>query len=357
MRVKEKTKIMQSEHWIVVIGASAGGTQALLGLVKQLPAELNAAVLVVQHIPAHTPSNLAQVLQHHTDFKVVNATNGERIRPGTIYCAVADHHLLVEGEEIVVTKGPKENRFRPSVDALFRSAAYHYRRRVIGVVLSGALNDGTSGMWAIKRMGGTSMIQLRSEARFDSMPASVAKYTDIDYELPAAELAGPIHSITQRTPGMHKSDHTPNLETERFLRAEINIARGANALENGVLDHGVFSPLTCPDCHGALTEYKEGNLRRYRCHTGHGHTSETLLTGINENVEKSMWEVMRGLEESQLLLNHMAEVHTQSGKPGLAREYQNRAGHLAKSAQIVKAAILNQHPATGQSDGQGVNAK
>lgn len=339
---------MQGEHWIVVVGASAGGTQALLGLVKQLPAELNAAVLVIQHIPAHTPSNLAQVLQHHTAIKVVNATNGERIRPGTIYCAVADHHLLVEGDEVVVTKGPKENRFRPSVDALFRSAAYHYRHRVIGVVLSGALNDGTSGMWAIKRMGGTSMIQLRSEARFDSMPASVAKYTDIDYELPAAQLAGQIEALTKRTPGMHKSDDSPDPAEERFLRAEINIAKGENALENGVLDHGKFSPLTCPDCHGALTEYKEGNLRRFRCHTGHAHTSETLLTGIDENVEKSMWEVMRGLEEAQLLLNHMAEVHTQSGNPSAAYEYQNRAGHLAKSAQIVKAAILNQSSTEGE---------
>ena len=342
---------MESDRWIVVVGASAGGTQALIGLVEQLPAKLNAAILVVQHIPAHTPSNLAQVLQHHTDFKVVNARDGQRIAPNTIYCAVADHHLLVEGDNIVVTKGPKENRFRPSVDALFRSAAYHYRTRVIGVVLSGALNDGTSGMWAIKRMGGVSMIQLRSEARFDSMPASAAKYTDIDYELPAAQMAGQIDSLTKHAPGMHKSDDSPTPNEESFLRAEINIAKGENALENGVLDHGVFSPLTCPDCHGALTEYKEGNLRRFRCHTGHAHTSETLLTGIDENVEKSMWEVMRGLEESQLLLNHMAEVHTQSGNLGVAREYQNRAGNLAKSAQIVKAAILNQRPAEGQMDG------
>ena len=267
--------------------------------------------------------------------------DGATVKPGHMYCAVSDRHLMIENDTIIVTKGPKENRFRPSVDALFRSAAYHYRGRTIGVVLSGALNDGTSGMWAIKRMGGTSIIQSRQEAHFDSMPASVAQYTEVDYELIAAEIGPAIATITETATGMHKTDNSPDAATERFIEAEINIAKGGNALESGVLDHGTFSPLTCPDCHGALTEYREGDLRRFRCHTGHAHTAESLLTGIDDNIEKSMWEVMRGLEESQLLLNHMAEVHTHNGNTTVAAEYQDRAGHLAQSAQIVKAAILN----------------
>jgi len=147
--------------------------------------------------------------------------------------------------------------------------------------------------------------------------------------------------LAKQSLGMHKSDN-PDMRTEKMVAAEINIAKGMSALENGVLDHGQFSPLTCPDCHGALTEYREGKLRRFRCHTGHAHTSATLLTGINENVEKSMWEVMRGLEESQLLLNHMAEVMKASGNLQESELYLDRAGNLAESAQIVKAAILDQ---------------
>ena len=313
----------------------------MINLVKHLPHPINAVFLVVQHVPAHTPSNLAKVLQHHTPISIENAVDGATIKPGTMYCAVSDRHLMVENDTIIVTKGPRENRFRPSIDALFRSAAYHYRNRVIGIVLSGALNDGTSGMWAIKRMGGSSIIQCREEALFDSMPASVAQYTEVDHELRAADIGPTLANLTQTAIGMHKTDNSADHSTERFIEAEINIAKGGNALESGVLDHGSFSPLACPDCHGALTEYKEGELRRFRCHTGHAHTPETLLTGIDENIEKSMWEVMRGLEESQLLLNHMAQVHSHNGNSDAAREYQDRAGSLAKSAQIVKAAILN----------------
>ena len=327
---------------VVVIGASAGGTQALIDLVKNLPGSTGATYLVVQHVPPQTSSNLAEVLRHYANISIVPAEHGVTIEPDTMYCAVSDRHLLVEDDKLVVTKGPKENRFRPSVDALFRSAAYHYRANTIGVVLSGALNDGTSGMWAIKRMKGTSIIQLRSEARFDSMPASVAQYTEVDHELPVAQIGPAIADLINAEISMHQQDKTVQPDTERFLEAEINIAKGGNALRSGVLDHGQFSPLACPDCHGAMTEYREGKLRRFRCHTGHSHTAETLLTGIDENIEKSMWEVMRGLEESQLLLNHMAELHGADGDNTAAGSYKNRAGHLAKSAQIVKSAILNQ---------------
>lgn len=332
---------MTSDFKVIVIGASAGGTQALIDLTKNLPEDLSAAVFIVQHMPPKPPSNLARILKYRCSLPIIPAVDGAIIEPGTIYIAVADNHLMLENDQIVVTKGPKENRFRPSVDALFRSAAYYYRNRVIGVVLSGALNDGTSGMWAIKRFSGLSLIQCRDEALFDGMPSSVAEYVEVDYELEIEEMGSLLGKLAQKNTGMHKSDN-PDARTERFVEAEMNIAKGGNALKNGVLDHGEFSPLTCPDCHGALTEYKEGKLRRFRCHTGHAHTSDTLITGIDENIEKSMWEVMRGLEESQLLLNHMAEVSAQSGNATEARDYQNRAGKLAESAQMVKKAILKQ---------------
>ena len=332
---------MNDHTRIIVVGASAGGTQALLDLTTNLPRDLNAVVLIVQHVPAHVPSNLAKVLQSKCPLPIYTAKDGMRMEAGTVYTAVSDYHLLIEDDYLVVAKGPQENRFRPSVDALFRSAAYHYRSRVIGVVLSGALNDGTSGMWAIKRFGGVSIIQSRAEARFDSMPTNVLQYVGCDHELSALDMGKVLNQICKNASGMKKNER-PDPATEEFLIGEINIAKGENALGNGVLDHGEFSPLTCPECHGALTEYKEGKLRRFRCHTGHAHTAESLMTGIEENVEKSMWEVMRGLEESQLLLNHMMEVMRQAGNEGEADHYKNKAGHLAKSAQMVKEALLSQ---------------
>ena len=297
---------------------------------------------VVQHIPSHIPSKLSEVLDRPCPLEVKEAVDGMRIQAGTVYTAVADHHLLVENDRLVVKKGPRENRFRPSIDALFRSVAHHYRERAIGVILSGALDDGTSGMWAIKRFGGTCVIQSREEALFDSMPSSVHKYVEVDFELPAAAIGSQLAKLCKNVRTMEAKKYDQPAESiDAFMQAEIEIAKGGNALRNGVLDHGQFSPLTCPDCHGALTEYTEGKIRRYRCHTGHGFTSQSLLSGIDENIEKSMWEVMRGLEEGQLLLNHMAEVYEQHGNVPVAKAYKDRAGSLAKSAQIVKEAILN----------------
>ena len=157
---------------IVVIGASAGGVAVLTELVQSLPADFHAAVFIVLHIPPHSPSVLPQILSAAGPLQAVHPVDGERIQKGRIYIASPDHHLLIEDGHVVVRKGPKENRFRPSVDALFRSAAYIYGPRVIGIVLTGTLDDGTSGLWSIKRLGGVAIIQEPKEAPFPSMPAS-----------------------------------------------------------------------------------------------------------------------------------------------------------------------------------------
>src|SRR3954463_2702932 len=169
---------------IIVIGASAGGVNALMGLMKTLPADLNASIFIVLHLPPYSPSHLPEILTKNGPFKAVHPLDGEQIQPGRIYVAPPDHHMLVENSRIVVKKGPKENRFRPSIDALFRSAAYSYGARVIGVVLTGLLDDGTSGMWSVKRLGGISVIQLPEDALYPSMPESVQKHVEVDYSVP-----------------------------------------------------------------------------------------------------------------------------------------------------------------------------
>ncbi len=340
MGYEKKTRVKDTSK-IIVIGASAGGTRAIIDVVQNLPEDLDAAVCIVQHIPAHISSRLATVLANKCPLRVVDAQDGETVEPGTVYTAIADHHLLVENDRIVVKKGPRENRFRPSIDALFRSVAYHYRERCMGVVLSGALDDGTSGMWAIKRFGGISIIQSRDEAIFNSMPSNVHQHVDVDHEVLASKIGPLLAKLCTKPVAMDTEEPKSPAEVDAFMRAEINIAQGQNALKNGVMDHGKYSPLTCPDCHGALTEYKEGKIRRYRCHTGHGFTSESLLSGISESIEKSMWEVMRGLEEGQLLLNHLAEISVSTGSEDVAEGYKQQAGQLAQSAQVIKEVILS----------------
>ncbi len=324
---------------IIVIGASAGGLEALLQLVGGIPADCRAAILVVQHIPAHAESNLARILQSYCPLRAVEAVHEMPLEGGTIYTAAADHHLLIEDDKILVTRGPRENRFRPSVDALFRSAAYNYRDRVIGVVLSGSLNDGTSGMWSINRFGGVTVIQSPEEAIFNSMPLSVKEYTKVDYELPAAEIGPLLGRLAARTK-TNKTSVMPDEKQLALTELDIKIARGENALENGVIELGRYSPLACPECHGALTEYAEGKIRRYRCHTGHAHTSESLLASIDENIEKSMWEAMRGMEESKLLLNHTADQMSDRGEKERAQAMRERALQMESRSKLMKEAIV-----------------
>src|SRR5256885_7605157 len=161
---------MHASDRIIVLGASAGGVESLKDVLSKLPAKLPAAVCLVLHVPAYQPSSLPEILTKCGKLKAIHPADGAKIKPGFIYVAPPDHHLLIEKDHLAVTKGPKENRFRPSIDALFRSAAYSYGPRAIGIVLSGALDDGTSGLWSVKRLGGIAIIQEPSDARFESMP-------------------------------------------------------------------------------------------------------------------------------------------------------------------------------------------
>ncbi len=171
---------------IIVIGSSAGGVLALQELVASLPVGFKVPIFIVQHIPPTSTSMMPQILSRVGLLKAVHPRDGDPIEEGHIYLAPPDHHMLVERDRILIKKGPKENRFRPSIDALFRSAAYNYGSRVIGIVLTGLLDDGTSGMWSVKRLGGLGIVQQPQDAAYPSMPASVLEYVDVDYVSPLA---------------------------------------------------------------------------------------------------------------------------------------------------------------------------
>lgn len=183
-----------SGHAIIVVGASAGGVEAVIQLVQGLPKELPAAILVVIHFPAHGKSILPYILTRSGPLQAVHATDGEAIQPGRIYLAVPDKHLGVKLGYIRLDGGPKENSARPAINVLFRTAAQVYGSRVIGVVLSGTLSDGTAGLSAIKRHGGVAIVQNPDEALFSEMPRSAIKHVDVDHILPVSEIASVLAS-------------------------------------------------------------------------------------------------------------------------------------------------------------------
>lgn len=207
---------------IVVIGASAGGVVALKELVRSLPPDFNATIFIVQHIAAYATSMLPEILNHAGSLRAVHPADGDSFQPGMIYIAPPDHHILIEEDRVLVKKGPKENRFRPSIDALFRSAAYNFGERAIGVVLTGLLDDGTSGMWSIKRLGGIGIVQKPEDAEYSSMPSSVLEYVDVDYAVPLAKMGALLNQLTSEE--ITPPHLTLSPEEEQILKTEVQIA-------------------------------------------------------------------------------------------------------------------------------------
>jgi two-component system, chemotaxis family, protein-glutamate methylesterase/glutaminase len=267
---------------IVVMGASAGGLSALNRITKQLPDNLNAAVFIVWHVSPYSTSLLPDILSRSGKLEAKHPADGESIQKGKIYVAPPDRHLLLEAGRIRVAKGPKENRFRPAVDPLFRSAAYAYGARVVGVVLTGALDDGTAGLWAIKDRGGIAVVQDPAEAEQPSMPSSALNNVQIDYCLPISEIPPLLVTLTQQTV------EQAGPPVSKQLEIETKIALGADSAELDVTQLGKISEFTCPDCHGSLTRINNGNLQRFRCHTGHSFSNGNLLAELTDSVEQSL---------------------------------------------------------------------
>lgn len=288
---------------VVVIGASAGGVEALTRLVSKLPADLHAAVFVVLHIPSHTASQLDTILDRVTTMPVRTAQDGDPIEAGRIYVAEADRHLMIDGDGVRVTFGPREGRLRPSIDVLFRSAAATAGPRVIGVVLSGTLDDGTSGLWSIKDRGGQALVQDPATALFPGMPASAIQHVDVDAVLSLDALADAISDRARAMP-----DGPVLVDVPERLQVETLIAREGNGLQAGVMQLGQVSANTCPECQGVLVQIEEGPITRFRCHTGHAYSMQSLLAAVDRTIQDKLWSAVRVVEERVLLLQQMSKL-------------------------------------------------
>lgn len=326
---------------IVVIGASAGGIEALIKVVGGLPENFSAAVFIVLHMAANSRSLLPRILSKHCALPVQFPDTQENIQPGQVYIAPPDHHLLVSHGEVFTTRGARENGHRPAIDPLFRSAAKVYGNRVIGVVLSGCQNDGTAGLVDIKRRGGIVIAQDPNDALFNSMPQSAIATEMVDFILPAGEIPARLSELAQKPLPDHghsaSDDSAPMDIVIETKSAELDL----DAMRK--LDRiGDRSTLTCPDCGGVLWEMNHDALVRYRCHVGHAYTAETLLEKQIDELEEALWAALRTLEEQVALSDRLAQKATERKQKHLAQRFHERAEEADKKAKTIRRVLLSE---------------
>jgi two-component system chemotaxis response regulator CheB len=322
-----------SQPDIVVIGASAGGLHALMDIVEQLPADLNKSILIVVHTKTEGESYLAEILGRLTELPVEFARDGAGIQPGRIYIAPPNVHMLVGAHGVRLHQGPRENGFRPAVDPLFRTAARHYGPRVMGVILSGALDDGTYGLKVVKAGGGVAVVQDPDEAAFPSMPLSALRYVEVDHVLPALQIA---ELITKK----HDESTVGEPTMARPKETEPQNPAEETDVEQMVDTFGPPSGLTCPDCGGALWEITNGELVRYRCHVGHQFTTEGLDAEEQDAVENALWSAVRVLEEHAELRSRMATRAEAAGMGAVSSGFSESAGDSRRQADTIRELLF-----------------
>jgi two-component system chemotaxis response regulator CheB len=321
---------------IIVLGASAGGLEALDTIIGELPSDIGASIFIVQHMaPENTGDALLRRLQKHRSFGCALATDGEKFRHGAVYIAPPDNHLLLKRDHVRVTKGARENRYRPAIDPLFRSASATHGSRVIGVVLSGMLDDGTAGLIAIKRCGGVTVVQDPKDAAYSEMPQSALNNLNVDHCVPAADMGSLLEKLVNEPPAKGKTI-PKDIQTEALIAERVlsDVAQ-VNTLGDQV-------PYNCPNCGGVLWQVESSDGHRYRCHTGHSFTAAALLTAQNEKIEETLWVSLRMFEERKNLMNNMAQQQTSRS---MQRSYLEKAKATQVHIERIRAMLMCPQPA------------
>lgn len=320
---------------VVVIGASAGGIDALRVLVAGIPEAFSAAICIVIHTSPESPGVLAEILNRLTPLPVSQACDGQRLEAGHIYVAPPDRHLVIEPGRLRITKGPREHRFRPAIDPMFRSAAQVFGPNAIGIVLTGNLDDGVAGLWTIKKLGGTAIVQDPSEALFSSMPLQALTNVNVDHVVRLADIPRLLVQLTSDVPGEAEPPPVP-----RHIEVEVNIAKEQNPRDAGLEQIGKPSPYACPECHGVLLEIDDDGRIRFRCHTGHAYSLESLLAAINQGIENSMSAAMRSIEEGSLLMKDMATQLKRRNRIDESARMMDASDRAKQQAEAIRQLIL-----------------
>jgi two-component system, chemotaxis family, protein-glutamate methylesterase/glutaminase len=317
---------------VVVVGASAGGVQALQNLVTQLPPEFPASVLVVLHLMSSGTSVLHSILDRAGPLTATQAHDGEPLERAHIYVAPPDSHLLLRGSAIHLSAGPRENGHRPAIDPLFRSAARAYGPRVVGVVLSGMLDDGTDGIRLIKARGGVSVVQDPEDAASGGMPESAIAYAGADRIVPLARIGDTLCELvdTPLPPGSRHGVEDPAAQDVDLVEMEF----GREGPE------GAPTLLTCPDCGGVMLERDDGGLVRFACQVGHAYSPESLNEHQGEALESALWNATRTLDERADLLRRMARRAERAGSGKTVDRLTHKAGVASGQADEIRETIL-----------------
>ncbi|HVN39073.1 MAG TPA: chemotaxis protein CheB [Myxococcota bacterium] len=325
---RRKTWVDELRRDIVVIGASAGGFEALRELIACLPFGLGAAILVVLHTAPDSPGNTADIFERAGRLPVVHPQDGDDIVHGCVMLAPPDQHLIVDGSKVRLVRGPKENGVRPAVDPLFRSAVRSYGPRVIGVLLSGALDDGTEGLSDIKQGGGLAVVQDPHEAAFPCMPLSGLRHVPVDHVLPVKDIALLLIRLAdagcddlEPAESILPSDEAPDPEALQGVHTTAPAA------------------FTCPECGGALRDASHEGVVRFQCHVGHAYHAESLLSEHTAMLERALWTALRTLEESASLRREIASRSYGRGLHGLEEAYLDQAREFERRATQIRAVL------------------
>jgi len=324
--------------FIIVVGASAGGLDVLCKLAATLPGDLDAAIFVVLHLSSQSNNNfLTNRLQKCTSLHCKLAQDGLPIKKGHIYIAPVDHHLIVKQNNMYTTKGPAENRWRPSIDVLFRSAAVYFNEKAIGIVLTGLLDDGTLGMQAIQQCGGTCIVQDPLEAAFPDMPQSVLNNTMVDFMLPVAAMNEAIqYTISNKI--------ITWIKVPEYLKAETAMVEKTVTSIGDISKVGKQTVYSCPDCGGGLWEINEGQEAHFRCHIGHAYSENELLKKQFESLNGTLWVALRMMEERMNLLKKISHDEKMKNLHSLASMHTERAKDLEVHINNLKELLFNIKP-------------
>lgn len=328
---------------IIVVGASAGGVEALATFVSQLPRDLRAAVFVVLHL-SRGRSVLPEILTRAGDLPAVHPDDGDKIEQGRIYVGRPDHHLTIEEGVIRVVHGPTENGYRPAIDPLFRSAARVYGPRVIGIILTGALDDGTAGLAAVKDAGGLAIVQDPAEAFASSMPRSALAFVPVDHVLPVREIGVLVAGLTDgkaAAPGLMDALRDPAAEQDPEPRS---------VAADGQDQPGKVSVFTCPECHGTLWEVDQRGIVRFQCRIGHVYSPESMLAAQTDSVDRALWIALRSLEDRAALTHRLSERARHRNHSWVSKAFEERALAADEHAAVVRDLLTNRMSAHDATD-------
>jgi two-component system chemotaxis response regulator CheB len=320
---------------IVVVGASVGGVDALQQFVRSLPTRFRASVFIVLHLSPDSPSLLPDILERAGTLSAIHPKDGDNIREGQIYIAPPDHHMTLERGVVRIIRGPKENRHRPAIDPLFRSAALNYGPQVIGVVLTGSLDDGTAGLIAVKQRGGLTVVEDPESAFCGDMPRSAIRYLGTpDVVLPIAEIGPKVVELVKEN--VKQASANGNGE----LKEEVQASEMDPSVMHKSQHPGEPSPFACPECNGVLWERQEGELLHFRCRVGHAYTANSLESEQTLRVESALWAAMRSLEENASLNLRLSERAEKRRSTIVAQRFKERAESNLQQAEVLRKLIV-----------------